>query len=68
MIIRDNSTRWNLIYDSILRVIVLYPALILFSFDYEDELGKDILIREDWDDIKKEAAALRPFKDLIIKL
>jgi hypothetical protein len=68
MVIRDNSTRWNSTYDSILRAIDLYPALALFSFDHEDELREDLLTREDWDDIKEEAAALRPFKDLTIEL
>ena len=68
MVIRDNSTRWNSTFDSMMRAIDLYPALQLFSFDHEDDLGDDKLQREDWDDIKEECAALRPFKELTIEL
>jgi len=68
MVIRDNSTRWNSTFDSMVRAIDLYPALQLFSFENEDDLGDDKLQREDWDDIKEECAALRPFKELTLEL
>jgi hypothetical protein len=51
-----------------MRAIGLYPALALYSFDNKEELGADLLSREDWDDIKEETAALRPFKDLTLEL
>jgi hAT family C-terminal dimerisation region len=37
-------------------------------WSYHQDLSKDQLSREDWDDIKEEAAALRPFKVLTVEL
>jgi hypothetical protein len=38
----------------------------MFQIENEQELGADCLSREDWDELKKLAAFLKPFKELTI--
>lgn len=68
MVILNNLTRWNLIYDSITRAIQLYAPIYIFQIENKDLLGTDIFTREDWNELKELATFLRPFKDLIILL
>jgi hypothetical protein len=48
--------------------IRLNTALRTFQIENESELGADLLTREDWDELKKLATFLPPFKDLTILL
>jgi hypothetical protein len=48
MVILDNSTRWNSIYQSIHRGNKLKLRIQIFCSDFRDELGDDILLEEDW--------------------
>jgi hypothetical protein len=57
----DNQTRWNSVYSSILRGTELYYKFQQFSETYQNELGANFLLQEDWDVLKWLVRSLEPF-------
>jgi hAT family C-terminal dimerisation region len=67
MPILDNSTRWNSMYASIQRAIVLKRRIQLFCVNHEKEVGKDLLSSEDWNSLEELADALKPFHQATLR-
>jgi hypothetical protein len=63
MVILDNSTRWNSTYLSLQRALQLKTRLRAFCLEdgYAEELSKDLLTDEDWQQLAEIADGLKVF-------
>ena len=61
MVILNNTTRWNSIYNLIKRGLKLKNRIRLFCSDYSDYLHEDSLSEDDWNYLTKIVEGLRPF-------
>jgi hypothetical protein len=53
-------------YDYTTRAIYLYTPIYMFQIKNKEELGTDSPTREDWDELKRLVAFLKPFKELTV--
>lgn len=66
--VKDNTTRWNSQYEAIKTAIRLRPRLKVFIDIYRDELPKDVLTDEDWEELQVIHDSLQPFADITLAI
>jgi hypothetical protein len=66
--VRDNSTRWNSHYNSVLRALKLKDRLNLFIDHHRADLSKDALSPDDWQELQDISEALRGFEECTLDL
>ena len=69
MVVADNATRWNSTYSMIERAMRLKDPIDLFGArSLDDDMVEDQLSQDDWDQLTRILALLKPFKDLTMRM
>ena len=68
IVILDNSTRWNSTYNSIQRGLKLREAINVFLYRFGSEINEDHLTTDEWQQLEAIEEALRPFKEMTLRL
>jgi hypothetical protein len=69
MVVADNATRWNSTYSMIERAMRLKDLIDLFAArSFDKDIAQDQLTRDDWDQLTRILALLKPFKELTLRM
>lgn len=69
MVVADNVTRWNSTYNMIECAMKVKDPIDLFTArNFNDNLAQDQLTRDDWDQLTRILALLKPFHELTLRM